>query len=151
MKKMLFGLIATVMISSVSFGQKITEESQKNIINSQMVSIVNGAKVFYTKGQNYNDFLAAMSVPSPTFPNSSQEEFFKKVYGYVSDNTPDCEILKADNTVLSKFAIELSKNPKNQGTSLEGKKWWQILINTALNVLLDVVLPTNNQNIDLWP
>lgn len=150
MKKMLFGLIAVVTFSSVSFGQTITSETQRNLTNSQMVSIVNGAKVFYTKGQTYEGFLEAMLIPSPTVP--TQDEFFKKIYGYLSSNTSDCDILKSDNSVLSRFAVDLSKNPKNQTTSaLTGKKWWQVLIEVAVNVIIDVLDPKNDTTVVIWP
>jgi hypothetical protein len=151
MKKMLFGLMATVLLTTTSFGQKITPENQKNLINSQMVSVVNGAKALYVRGQSYNDFLATMSLPSPTVP--TQDEFFKKVYEYVSSNTPDCDILKSDNSVLSKFANDLSKSPKNQDspTGLFGKKkWWQNLIEAAANIALDIAYPENTTTIVIW-
>ncbi|HLF51023.1 hypothetical protein [Flavobacterium sp.] len=151
MKKMLFGLIATVMISSASLGQTVTAETQKNLVNTQMVSIVNGAKAFFTKGQSYDAFLDAMLIPSPTVP--TQDEFFKKVYEYVSNNTDDCDILKSDNSVLSRFVIDLSKSPKNQGSSADlfgKKKWWQNLIEAVANIALDILVPTNDTIIVIW-
>ena len=152
MKKLVFGLIATFMLTASSFGQTVSDTSKKNIINAQMVTLVNTARTFYAKGQSYDDFVRALTIPSPTVP--SQDELFRKVYGYVSAGTADCDIAKADNSVLSRFAQEMANSPKNQSTpnvvySLD-KKWWQILINVVINVGLDL-LPVPHQPVDLWP
>lgn len=153
MKRLIQGLTVLLFATTLSFGQTMSEAAKKNSLGAQMVSVVNVSKAFYTKGQTYNDFVKAMAIPSPTVP--SQDEFLRKVYGYLNAATPDCDILKGDNSSLSRFAVDLANSPKNQGTPntvySDKKKWWQILINTVINVAADIFIPANDINVDLWP
>lgn len=152
MKKFIFGLIALVMFGFVGNAQTLTESSSKAALSSQVVTFVNVTKTFYSKGQSYEDFLKALTIPSPTVP--SQDIFLKKVYLYVSNNTPDCDILKADNSEFKAFVTDMSKNPRNQGepTPIAGKKWWQILINAVINIGVEIATGgTVHPNVDLFP
>lgn len=84
----------------------------------------------------------------------SQDLFLWKVSSYVTNNTPDCEIMKADNSEFKTFVLELSKSPKNQGDSvtMQNEKWWQVLINVGINVEIDILLPGNTIDpVDLFP
>ena len=151
MKKLLLGLIAIVLFSTTGNAQTISDATKTSALNAQMLTIVNASKAFYSKGQNYDDFLQSMSIPSPTFP--SQDEFFRKVYSYVSTNTADCDIVKGDNSALLRFALDLSNSSRNiAGTStLFGKKkWWQNLIEAAANIALDIFVPLNTTTIVIW-
>ena len=151
MKKLLFGLIATIMFGFVGNAQEMTATSKKTALNAQVLTFVQMSKLSYTRGQKYEDFVASLLIPSPTFP--SQEIFLKKIYLYVSNNTSDCDILNADTSDYVNFISDLSKNPANQAKSADPgkKKWWQILINVAINVGLDILVPGNTQNVDLFP
>jgi hypothetical protein len=153
MKKLLFGLLATVFLSVGAIGQTLSDVSKKSIVNSEMTVIVHTAKTFYLKGQSYDDFVKNLSIPSPTVP--TQDEFFRKVYTYVSNGTTDCDIMKADNSILTRFAMDLLKNPKNAGSFesaySERKKWWQIAINISINVLLTIFVSPAHDQADLWP
>jgi hypothetical protein len=152
MKKLLFGLMATVFLSVGAFGQTLGDAGKRSIVNSQMTLIVNASKAFYVKGQSYDDFVKNLSIPSPTVP--TQDEFFRKVYTYVSSGTADCDIMKADNSILTKFATDLVKSPRNVSTPGDTysakKRWWQILINAAINISLDL-LEIKHEAVDLFP
>jgi hypothetical protein len=149
MKKLLFGLMATFMVTLSSFGQSMSDSDKTATLNAEMVSIVSVSKTFYVRGQSYPDFLQAMLIPSPTVP--TQDEFFRKVYYYLSNETPACDIMKEDNSILSRFAIDMSKSPANVEKT-GPKKWWQILINAVINLAIDIYAPGNGlPNIDLWP
>lgn len=151
MKKIIFGLIATVMLSFSGNAQKMTESAQQVVLNAQVVTFVNVSKTFYTKGQSFEDFIKALTIPSPTVP--SQDLFLRKVYSYVTNNTPDCDIMKADNSEFKTFVLELSKSPKNQGdpVTMGKKRWWQVLINVVINVGIDILVPGNTVDVDLFP
>jgi len=158
MKKILFGLIATVLFSGMSFGQKMSADAEKKLISSQMVALVNVSKAFYVRGQSYDDFIQVMMIPSPTFP--SQDLLFKKVHSYLTNNTAECDIMKADNSILLTFATDLSKNPPNQSTlekahSNPPKKWWMIAINWIVNGVATIITTQNGlppmPPIDLFP
>ncbi len=158
MKKFIFGLIATVLFGSISFAQSFSDAAKRNCTSAQMVTIVNVSKAFYTKGQSYDGFLQALMVPSPTYP--SQDLLFRKIYSYVSNGTPDCDIMKADNTILLTCAMDLSKDVKFNSTADKAlsnppKKWWQVLINWAANAVIQygsaaLALPPP-AIIDFWP
>ena len=152
MKKLLFSLIGTVILSFSGNAQKMSESAQQAAVNAQVVTFVNVSKAFYTRGQSFEGFIESLTIPSPTVP--SQEEFLRKVYSYVSNNTPDCEIMEADNSEFKSFVIDLSQSERNQGdpSTMGKKKWWQILINVAINVAIDVLIPGNDiDNVDLFP
>ena len=72
MKKLLFGLIATVMFGFVGNAQDMPEVSEKAVLNAQVVTFVNVSKAFYSKGQSYDDFISTLLIPSPTFPSQDQ-------------------------------------------------------------------------------
>ena len=141
MKKFIFGLIATVLFTSFSFGQKISDAAKRSATSAQMVTIVNVSKAFYTKGQSYDGFLQALMVPSPTYP--SQDLLFRKIYSYVSNGTADCDIMKADNSILLTCTMELSKDARflasaDKALTNPPKKWWQSLINWVANTALQM-------------
>lgn len=146
-----------LLISGVSLAQTMPTETHKSVINAQMVALVNVSKNFYKAGQSYTDFVAAMTIPSPTFP--SQDALFKKVYAYVSTNAAACDILKSDNTVLQTFSNDLAKTPRNHSTfekvSGPPKSWWQIAINWTINFAAQSFAALNNlpppPPIDLFP
>lgn len=152
MKNLLFGLITIVLFSFTGNAQTLSESSKSALVNSQMVTIVNVTKTFYLKGQSYDDFIKSLLIPTPTVP--TQDEFLRKVYGYVSSNTAECDIMKSDNSVLTRFASDISKSQSNQSTSVftAKKKWWQILINAAINIGVEVATGGSiHPNVDLWP
>lgn len=149
MKKMIFGLIATVMLSFVGNAQEISKTTKKVVLNTQIVSIVEASKTVYTKGMTYEDFVKNLLIPSPTIP--SQDEFFRTVYKYINSNTASCDILKAEHPEYENYLKDLS-NTKSEGKVAGPKKWWQILINAAINIGLDIVIPGNSiPDIDLFP
>lgn len=151
MKKMLFGLIATVMLSVSANAQTITSSTKKAVLNAQVVTIVEASKSVYIKGMSYDDFVRSLLTPSPTIPN--QNEFYKTVYNYINKSTSTCDILNAEHPEFEKYINELAKDSTYQKAGDPGKKkWWQILINVAINVGLDVIVPGNNiPDVDLWP
>lgn len=158
MKKFLFGLIATMLISGASMGQKMSDANQKKAISSQMVTLVHIAKTFHVKGQTYEQFLEALTIPSPTFP--SQDLLFKKIFVYCNNGTPDCDIIAADNSIFSTYVTDLSRSERNQSTYERAltnppKKWWQIVINFVANAALTLIAAANDlpapPPIDIFP
>lgn len=149
--------MATVLFSGMGFAQTMSTAQQNKLVSSQMVALVNVTKTFYRAGQSYDGFLAALMVPSPTFP--SQDALFKKVYSYVSNNTADCDIINADNSVLTQCVNDLSKSPKHQSTYAKAqnppKKWWQIAINWVINTVGGIILSNNGITppppVDIFP
>ena len=155
MKTLLFGFIAALM-TTVSFGQTLSEASKNGILNAQMLAFVDASKSVYVKGQTYDGFVGALMVPSPTFP--SQDEFYKKLYSYVSNNTSAAEILKSDNSSLKRFAQDLAKNPKilasETGKAPKGKKnGWMHFLNQLVNIIIEIIIPGDEpvQDVDLFP
>lgn len=146
---MLFGLIATVMLSVSGNAQLISSNSKKALLNAQVVTIVEASKSVYTKGMTYDDFIKSLS--SPTIP--LQNEFYKTVYKYVNNNIPTCDIIKADHPEFENYLNELSKDSTLKRTSDPGKKkWWQVVINLAINIAVDIIIPNNDiPDVDLWP
>ena len=84
---------------------------------------------------------------------TTQELFLRKVYTYLSTNTSDCEIMKADNTEFTNFLRDAASNSNNERTAdPEKKKWWQILVNAIINVGVEILSGgTVHTNIDLFP
>lgn len=148
---MLFGLIATVMLSVSGNAQTISLSSKKALLNAQVVTIVEASKSVYTKGMTYDDFVKSLLIPSPTIP--TQNEFYRSVYNYVNNNTPTCEIIKADHPEFEKYLNDLSKDSSFQRNGdPEKKKWWQVVVNLAINIAVDIFIPNNDiPDVDLWP
>jgi hypothetical protein len=116
-----------------------------------MLSMVQSAKHAYTQGQSYKQFLSALGNPSPTIPETNV--LFSKVFEYVSKNTPDADILVADNsTMISQYVNALLEDPKyqsppydpNVGGAIAERKWWQNLINAVVNVAVTIFVPQYN-------
>jgi hypothetical protein len=95
MKKLVFGLIATVMLSGFSFGQKLTAEQSKSV-NEQMVKLVDNAKDYLSKnnGASYNQFILDVTSNRKVATMEGQQ-LLSKVYDFASKGTSTDEIMKS--------------------------------------------------------
>ncbi len=123
MKKLLFGVIATVLFSFIGNAQKITKEEARYKLSEGMVSFVDGVKPAYKSGQTYASF---EKVVLGTWRNTTEgSALLKKAYDYVSKGTKSDEILRLYSGVEMANALALlekvkAKNPKTDGSELFG-------------------------------
>lgn len=155
MKKVIFGLIATVFMS-VSVNAQEISGVKKVVFNAQVVTIVEASKNVYTKGMTYDNFIKDLLNPSPTVPiPPAQDTFWRKVYNYAQSGTPSCEILKADHPEFENFLKNIAKDKNytaKRGGETGGKKWWMIAINFAVNLALDLAFPgVDTPDVDFFP
>ncbi len=102
MKKLLFGLIATVLFSVTGNAQKLTP-SQNKIISSQMVLLVEYAKSTGANKMSLPDWTKTTGDFDPT---RSQSLLLTKIHGYATNGTSTCDIMNSDNSILYQVANE---------------------------------------------
>ena len=123
MKKLLFGVIATVLFSFIGNAQKITKEEARYKLAEGMFSLVDGVKSAYKSGQTYASF---EKVVLGNWRNTTEgSALLKKAYDYVSKGATKDEILKQYSGVEMANALTLlekvkAKNPKTDGVELFG-------------------------------
>ncbi|MES2747228.1 MAG: hypothetical protein V4648_02550 [Bacteroidota bacterium] len=114
MKKLLFGLIATVLFSFSANAQKLTS-TQNKVVSSQMVLLVEYAKSTGADRLSLPDWIKTTGDFDPT---QSQKLLLAKVHSYASNGTSTCDIMNADNSILYQVAVEggdlmrVSEEPK---------------------------------------
>lgn len=98
MKKMLFGLIATVMLSVSANAQTITNEDLRLQLSKSMVSLVNDLKPNYKSGMTYKDFTNVILAgnTNSTIPTTG-DNLLRKAHSFLEKNTTENEILKTYN------------------------------------------------------
>lgn len=98
MKKMLFSLIATVLLSVSGNAQKITNEDLRLQLSKSISSLVDDLKPSYKKGMSYEDFTNVILAgnTNSTIPKTG-ENLLKKVHSFLANNTSEGEILKSYN------------------------------------------------------
>lgn len=95
MKKMLFGLIATVMMSVSGNAQKITNEDYRLELSKSMSSLVNDLKPSYKAGMSYKDFTNVILAgnTNSTIPKTG-DNLLRKVHSFLEKKTTEATILK---------------------------------------------------------
>jgi hypothetical protein len=98
MKKMLFGLIATVMLSVSGNAQKITNEDLRLQLSKSMSSLVNDLKSSYKNGMSYNDFTNVIlaGTTNSTIPKTG-DNLLRKAHSLLEKNTSEIDIIKSYN------------------------------------------------------
>ncbi len=139
MKKLLFGIIATVLFSFTGNAQVKLTTDEKSSLDAHMVVLVRTANAtIYTKGMTEADF---MKVVGPTNATLSEKALFKNIYKHLSNSSTDADIFKADNSSLLNFANSKTVTPSSTGTA--GKWCWSCIGKWIIDVLT-IVLPFIN-------
>lgn len=98
MKKLLFGLLATVMLVSSANAQTKLSTAKKAAIDAQMITLVHlTTQTTYKSGMSQADFIKQTG---PVNPTKEETALLQKLYKYASTGTSDCEIMKGDNSIL---------------------------------------------------
>ena len=123
MKKLVFGLIATVMFGFIGSAQKATKESVRYSLSEGMVSIVEALKPAYIIGSTFETFEKMVIGNSK---NTEQgKSLLKKVFEYVSKGITKDQILKnysgSEMAAACLYVNDIYKNnPKSDGRELFG-------------------------------
>jgi hypothetical protein len=138
MKKMLFGLIATVLFSVSGNAQSKLTVEQKSVVSAQMVVLVHGAKANYSKNMTLPEWIKQTG---PYNPTSNEKILLTKMYDYVSKGVTDCEIMKSDNSILLNIVKEGGFSPS---PSVAGKWCWSCIgdfIIRLIEILAPILVP----------
>ncbi|MEC4004306.1 hypothetical protein OX283_006535 [Flavobacterium sp. SUN052] len=123
MKKLLFGLIATVMFGFVGNAQKTTKEDVRYSLSEGMASIVQALKPAYKSGITFETFEKTVTGNSR---NTEQgRKLLVKVFEYEAQGTSRDQILKeysgSEMAEACLFVNDVYKNnPKSDGRELFG-------------------------------
>lgn len=123
MKKLLFGVIATVLFSFIGNAQNITKEEARYKLAEGMSSFVDGVKPAYKSGQTYASFEKTIL---GSWRNTTEgTALLRKAYDYALKGTTKDEILKLYSGVEMANALALydklkTKNPRTDGIEIFG-------------------------------
>lgn len=148
MKKLLFGLIATVFFGFSGNAQDLNKEEARVLVAKSFVKIKNQLNEPFLKSNDYSSFEKLIC---GTWRNTTEgRALLNDIYTNLVSRTSDEKIISSYNGVsfanALKFQINaLEKNPKSTGTELFGGlgnestgnfnpylkgypcKWWQLL------------------------
>ncbi len=123
MKKLLFGVMATVLFGFIGNTQNITKEEARYKLAEGMASFVDGVKPAYKSGQTYVTFEKTIL---GSWKNTTEgSALLKKAYDFVSKGSTKDDILKQYSGVEMAGALALlekvkAKNPRTRGEELFG-------------------------------
>ena len=132
MKKLFLGLIATVMFCFAGNAQAKLSADMKSVVDAQMVTLVHAAKLTYSKGMSSTEW---MKQNAPTTPTKDEQLLLQKLFGYLSNATPDGEIFKQDNSVLY-----LVTTTGISGTADTANRFCLRCILEAIKEIIDVII-----------
>ncbi len=124
MKKIIFGLIATVLVSVNVNAQEISKEEARVYASKTLVSFKNSLAPSYKKGMSFEDFIKAVTGPyNPTTIPTEGSELLKVAHTYLSKGTSDKEIIASysGREIANAFSF-LQKNPTYEDSQLFGFK-----------------------------
>jgi hypothetical protein len=115
MKKMLFGLIATVMLSVSGNAQIETKEDARVYAAKVMIEFKNALQPAYTNSKSFEDF-----IKNSTGPYNPQgkittvgQNMLKAAYGFLSNKTTDKNIINTYNGLEVAQAFKYLKDNPN--------------------------------------
>ncbi len=123
MKKLVFGLIATMLFSFAGNAQKATKESVRYSMSEGMASMVEALKPAYKNGDTFETFEKTVIRSSK---NTNQgNALLRKVFQYITEKTSSDEIVKGYNgSEMAAACLYINdvykKNPKSDGSELFG-------------------------------
>lgn len=132
MKKLFLGLIATVMFCFAGNAQAKLSADMKSVVDAQMVTLVHAAKLTYSKGMSSTEW---MKQNAPTTPTKDEQLLLQKLFGYLTNATPDGEIFKQDNSVLY-----LVTTTGISGTADTANRFCLRCILEAIKEIIDVII-----------
>jgi hypothetical protein len=116
MKKLVFGLIATVMFGFVGSGQtKLTKEDVRIKLATSMAQLVDKCKPSFKKGMSYEDYIIILIGTGPTNPIPTDEGkmLMKKTYDFLSNGTSADVIIKTYDGKEMASLVKLIKDTKS--------------------------------------
>lgn len=131
MKKLLFGLIATIMFGFVGNANEVTKEQARKSLATSMSELVKDLTPYYKQGMPYDDFIKDILIggtTGPTFPIPTQEgnSLLKKAHELLSSGFTTQNIIdKYDGVEMAAAAklIQDSKTSYDAGVKLFGEKF----------------------------
>jgi hypothetical protein len=133
MKNLLFGLLATVIFSFTGNAQTKLTAKQNNVVSTQMVSLVNSVRSTYSSKISFPDWIKQTG---PVNPSANEKLLFQKVYTYLSNNTSDCDIMKADNSIL----YTVIKEPISEYPNFKAKRCGLKCILKAIKDVIEIII-----------
>lgn len=116
MKKLVFGLIATVLFSVSGNAQsKLTKEDVRIKLATSMSQLVDNCRPSFRKGMSYGDYITIVIGPGPTYPIPTEEGnvLMKKTYDFLSNGTSADVIIKNYDGKEMASVVKLIKDTKS--------------------------------------
>lgn len=125
MKKMLFGLIATVMFGLNANAQKMTKEEARVTTAKLMIEFTNQLRPAFESSKDFKSFEMIVCGPWLSRMPSEGNEILKEAYNFLSLKVSDDEILNSYSGIGIVKALKfqndiLVKNPESTGTEIFG-------------------------------
>lgn len=136
---MLFGLIATVMLSVCGNAQEVSLNQKQSVLNSQIISLITISKSVYQKGQTYEDFVKNFN-PSSSSYNPFEGKLLKTVYIDLANNTSTCEILSRDSSELVELGEKYGASNLSTINKTKCGFWCQLAI-AIIEAIIEVIKP----------
>lgn len=111
MKKLIFGLIATVFFGVGANAQKVTKEEVRTYAAKIMVQFKNSLEPAYNESKNFDDFIKNSTGPyNPQSTVTSEgRNILKVAYDYLSNKTSDQRIIDTYSGKEVAFAFKYLK------------------------------------------
>jgi hypothetical protein len=114
MKKLLFGLIATVLFSATGNAQKVTQESVRLQLANAMVSFTNAMKPAYSQAKNFDDFEKIVCGDWSSTNSKEGHALLQASYNLIAKKTTDAEIVRSySGKEMAAVALLHNENLKN--------------------------------------
>ena len=123
MKNLVFGLIATVLFSTIGNAQKVTQESIRLQLANAMVSFTNAMKPAYSQAKSFEDF--EQIVCGDWKATEEGHALLQASYNLIAKKTTDAEIEKSySGKEMAAVALlhneNLKKNISSTGVEIFG-------------------------------
>ena len=125
MKKLLFGLIATVLFSVIGNAQRMTQEDVRLLLAKQMVSFTDAMKPAYQQAKDFKEFETIVCGDWLSKTTKEGHALLNASYSYISKNTTDAQILNSYSgkemaAVVLLHNENLKKGIKSDGSEIFG-------------------------------
>lgn len=138
MKKLVLGLIATVMFGFAGNAQEVSREQKQVLLNTQVVSLITLSKSVFQKGQTYEEFIKNFDTSAPY--NPFETKLMKTVHSDLVNNTSTCSVLSRDASELVSLGQKYGATNLSSSKAVKCGFWCQLII-AIVEAIIDIIKP----------